>query len=109
VEDVTYIPTREGWLYLAILMDLCLRKIVGWSDGEHNDRHRALRALHMGFRNRRMEMELVPPEGYSTREEAHRSIFEYIYIEGFYTTWRKHSSLGFLSPDEYERRLSVQA
>jgi putative transposase len=157
--DVTYIATREGWLYLAIIMDLCSRKIVGWSDGEHNDRHLALRALHQAFRNRRMEkkglihhtdrgspyasedytgelfprgilpsmsrsgncydnapaesfmstlkMELVPPEGYSTREEAHRSIFEY--IEGFYNTWRKHSSLGYVSPDEFERRLSVQA
>jgi putative transposase len=157
--DVTYIPTREGWLYLAILMDLCSRKIVGWSDGEHNDRRLALQALRMAFRNRRVEkkglihhtdrgspyasgdytgelyprgilpsmsrsgncydnapaesfmstlkMELVPPEGYATREEAHRAIFEY--IEGFYNTWRKHSSLGYLSPDEYERRLSVQA
>jgi putative transposase len=159
VGDVTYIPTREGWLYLAIILDLCSRKIVGWGMGEHNDRELARRALHMALRNRRMEreglihhtdrgspyassdytgdliprgilpsmsrsgncydnapaesfmstlkMELVPPEGYSTREEAHRSIFEY--IEGFYNTWRKHSSLGYLSPDEYERRLSVQA
>jgi putative transposase len=159
VGDVTYIPTKEGWLYLAIILDLCSRKIVGWAAGEHNDRELARRALHMAFQNRRMErgklihhtdrgspyasgdytgdliprgilpsmsrsgncydnapaesfmstlkMELVPPEGYSTREEAKRSIFEY--IEGFYNTWRKHSSLGYLSPDEYERRLSVQA
>jgi len=159
VGDVTYIPTREGWLYLSIIMDLCSRKIVGWADGKYNDRELARRALHMAFQNRRMEkdglihhtdrgspyasgdytgdliprgilpsmsrsgncydnapaesfmstlkMELVPLEGYSSREEAHRSIFEY--IEGFYNTWRKHSSLGYLSPDEFERRLSVQA
>jgi putative transposase len=159
VGDVTYIPTREGWLYLAIDMDLCSRKIIGWATGDHNDRGLAREALHMAFRRRRMKldglihhtdrgspyasddytgdliprgilpsmsrsgncydnapaesfmstlkMELVPPEGYSTREEAHRSIFDY--IEGFYNTWRMHSSLGYLSPDEYERRLSVQA
>jgi putative transposase len=159
VGDVTYIPTREGWLYLAIMMDLCSRKIVGWSDGEHNDRYLARRALQPALRQRQvvrgmlihhtdrgspyasdeyrgdllaqgiqasmsrsgncydnapaesfmstLKMELIPPEGYRTREEAHRAIFEY--IEGFYNTWRKHSSLGFMSPNEFERQLSVSA
>ena len=159
VGDITYIPTREGWLYLAIIMDLCSRKIVGWATGKHIDRDLVCRALQMALQRRHVErgrmiyhsdrgsqyasddyqgdlsnheilpsmsrsgncydnapaesfmstlkMELVPPEGYATREEAHRSIFEY--TEGFYNTWRKHSSLGYLSPDEFERHLSVQA
>lgn len=159
VGDVTYIPTREGWLYLAIIMDLCSRKIVGWADGEHNDRDLARRALQEALRQRcvvrevlihhtdrgspyasgeyrgdlsdhgilpsmsrsgncydnapaesfmsTLKMELVPPEGYRTREEAHQAIFGF--IEGFYNTWRKHSSLGFKSPNEFERQLSVQA
>jgi len=34
VADVTYIPTREGWLYLAVLLDLYSRRVVGWSMGE---------------------------------------------------------------------------
>jgi transposase InsO family protein len=37
VSDVTFIPTRSGWLYLAAVMDLCSRRIVGWSMGERND------------------------------------------------------------------------
>jgi putative transposase len=140
-------------------MDLCSRKIFGWATGEHNDRERARRALHMTFRQRRMKLdglihptdrgsphssgdctgyliprwilpgmrrsgnchdnapaersmgalrtELAPPERHSTREESCRSIFEF--IEGFYNSGRHHSSLGYPSPDEYERRLSVQA
>jgi hypothetical protein len=35
--DVTYLPTRDGWLYLAVLIDLFSRKVIGWSMSEHND------------------------------------------------------------------------
>jgi putative transposase len=35
--DVTYLPTRDGWLYLAVLIDLYSRKVVGWAMSEHND------------------------------------------------------------------------
>jgi transposase InsO family protein len=33
--DITFIPTSAGWLYLAVVIDLCSRKIVGWSLGDH--------------------------------------------------------------------------
>jgi putative transposase len=54
-----------------------------------------------------LKMELTPPEGYPTQEEAHQAIIEY--IEGFYNTWRLHSSLGCLSLGEYKRHLFIQA
>lgn len=45
VGDVTYIPTAEGWLYLAVLLDLFARRIVGWATSATNDRELALHAL----------------------------------------------------------------
>jgi len=45
VGDVTYINTEEGWLFLAALMDLCSRRIVGWNTSSRNDRHLVLGAL----------------------------------------------------------------
>ena len=35
--DVTYVPTGEGWLYLASVVDLCSRRVVGWAMGAHHD------------------------------------------------------------------------
>jgi putative transposase len=155
VADVTYIPTREGWLDLAVVEDLFSRRVVGWSMDAtmtsrlvvdalemalarrlkgssasglvaHSDRgsqyarehyRRRLReeriACSMSRRgncwdNAPMESffaslkkELVHDEDYATREQAKASIFEY--IEAFYNRVRRHSSLGYVAPDEYER------
>ena len=152
VSDVTYIPTREGWLYLAAVEDLYSRRVVGWAMSDrmpsrlvadalamavqqrlpaagllaHSDRgsqyasehYRRLLATHgiecsMSRRancwdNAPMESffaslkkELVHHEDYQTREEAKASIFEY--IEVFYNRQRRHSTLGFKSPAEYEQ------
>ena len=57
VGDITYIPTNEGWLYLAVLLDLCSRRVVGWAMGKRMTRHLPLRALHMAVQNR------TPPKG----------------------------------------------
>jgi putative transposase len=53
VTDVTYVWTFEGWLYLAVLLDLCSRRVVGWAASETNDRQLALEALRraLGERN----------------------------------------------------------
>jgi transposase InsO family protein len=153
--DVTYIPTREGWLYLAVVEDLFSRRIVGWSMDAtmtsrlvvdalemalagrlkgsspsglvaHSDRGSQYASEHYQRRlseeritcsmsrrgncwdNAAMESffaslkkELVHDEDYATREEAKASIFEY--IEAFYNRVRRHSSLGYVAPDEYER------
>ncbi len=59
VGDVTYISTAEGWLYLAVLLDLFSRRVVGWATGACNDRELALRALDKALRTRRPRGGLV--------------------------------------------------
>jgi putative transposase len=155
VVDITYIPTDEGWLYLAGVLDLCSRKIVGWSMAEHlraelpadalsmavarrcpdagllhhsdrgvqyacDDYQRLLQSHGMEvsmsgrgdcWDNAAMESfwstlknELVHHERYETREQARRSIFEY--IEVFYNRQRLHSSIGYQSPEAFEAGLN---
>lgn len=155
VADVTYIPTREGWLYLAVVEDLFSRMVVGWSMSEtmtsrlvvdalemalarrlkgsssldliaHSDRGSQYASEHYQRRlceerikcsmSRRgncwdnapmesffasLKKELVHDEDYATRDQAKASIFEY--IEAFYNRVRRHSSLGYVAPAEYER------
>jgi putative transposase len=57
VTDVTSIPTDEGWLYLAAMLDLCSRRVVGWAASASNDRALALEALRRALRTRH------PPRG----------------------------------------------
>jgi len=57
VGDVTFVPTAEGWLYLAVLLDLLSRRVVGWATSDTNDRALALAALSQALRERR------PPAG----------------------------------------------
>jgi putative transposase len=51
--DITYIPTREGWLYLAVVLDLFSRKVVGWAMSRRIDAELALDALRMAFKLRK--------------------------------------------------------
>jgi len=55
--DITYIPTGEGWLYLAVVLDLCSRKVVGWAADDHLRAELPAAALQMALTQRR------PPEG----------------------------------------------
>lgn len=50
--DITYLPTAEGWLYLAVLLDLCSKTVVGWAMSEHLDTSVALAALRMAIERR---------------------------------------------------------
>jgi transposase InsO family protein len=153
VGDITYVRTDEGWLYLATLLDLYSRKVVGWSMSDRIDRILALNALEMAVLNRKPGAGLIHHTdrgsqyashdyrkaleghgmvasmsrkgncwdnavaesffstlkaevsgGYRTREEARRAIFEY--IEVFYNRKRRHSSIGYLTPNEFEARFS---
>jgi transposase InsO family protein len=153
--DITYIPTREGWLYLAVVEDLFSRRIVGWSMDQtmtsrlvvdalemalarrlkgssssglvaHSDRGSQYASEHYQRRLREeriecsmsrrgdcwdnaamesffasLKKELVHDEDYATRDQAKASIFEY--IEAFYNRVRRHSSLGYVAPEQYER------
>jgi putative transposase len=150
--DITYIPTAEGWLYLAVVEDLFSRRIVGWAMDATMTSRLVVDALEMAIRRRlpgeglvahsdrgsqyasehyqealrgrgivcsmsgvaqcwdnapvesffaSLKRELVHDERYTTREEAMASIFEY--VEAFYNRVRLHSSLGYVSPAEFER------
>jgi putative transposase len=152
VSDITYVWTREGWLYLAIVLDLFSRQVVGWAMSHclgqdmvlqalrqallrrgpvpglifHSDQGvqyacQAFRELLIQFRIiqsmsgkgncydnavaesffHTLKTELVYFEDYQTREEARRSIFEY--IEVFYNRERRHSALNYVSPVNFEQ------
>lgn len=59
VGDVTHIPTREGWLYLAVLIDLYSRQVVGWSMLKRNNTELLLGALNMAITQRRPQLGLI--------------------------------------------------
>lgn len=151
--DITYVPTREGYLFLGVVMDMFSRKIVGWSMRDDLRAELVVGALAMAVTRRRppaglvhhsdrgsqytslafgrtlRESGLVASMGsrgdaydnaacescvstikeewtkrhrYESRDQARLSIFRY--IETFYNPRRRHSSLGGISPDQYERR-----
>jgi transposase InsO family protein len=155
VVDITYVPTDEGFLYVAAVMDLCSRKIVGWQMADHLRTELCTDALEMALSARRpsasllhhsdrgvqyccgdyqrllsangiecsmsrtgnchdnaamesfwgtLKRELVHLENYPTREAAKRSIFEY--IEVFYNRQRRHSAIGYVSPEAFEASLN---
>ncbi len=154
--DITYVWTREGWLYLAVLLDLYSRRVVGWAMGERLTGRLAEQALLMALANRQpragllhhsdrgsqyaamnyqqvltthgitpsmsrkgncwdnacvesffgtLKRELIYHRQYRTRAEATQEIFEY--MEVFYNRQRRHSTLGYDSPAEFEARTAV--
>jgi len=158
VADITYIATRQGWLYLAVLLDLFSRRVVGWSLRERLSRQLVMEALEMGLARRQprgvlihhsdrgsqyasgefrqqmaahkilasmsrkgncwdnavaesffgsLKTELETQGIFPTRDRARREIFEYIEI--FYNRFRRHSTLGYISPREFEQRHSSAA
>lgn len=58
--DITYVPTREGWLYLSVVQDLFSRRVIGWAMDHCIDRHLVLSALDMALKGRRPPAGLVP-------------------------------------------------
>lgn len=153
VSDITYIWTEEGWLYLAAVLDLYSRSVVGWAMAERMTRELVVSALTMAVWRRRPEpgvvvhsdrgsqyasgdyqallethgflcsmsrkgdcydnaamesffhslkVEQVNGCRYRTREEAKADVFEY--IETYYNAVRRHSTLNYLSPRDFEKR-----
>jgi len=153
--DITCIPTAQGWLYMAGVIDLCSRKLVGWAAADHMETDLVAEALLRAIEQRKpaagllhhsdrgsqyasvayqgllarhgiaasmsgkgdcwdnapmesfwatLKGELTDHEHYATRDEARRSIGEY--IEAFYNRKRLHSSLGYVSPETFEASLN---
>lgn len=153
--DITYVATGEGWLYLAVVLDLCSRKVVGWAMADHLRAELCANALDMALKRRRpregllhhsdrgvqyacgeyrdllrsqgigcsmsrtgdcydnavvesffktLKAELVYHERYETREQARRSVFEY--VEVFYNRRRLHSGLDYRSPEQFEAAMN---
>ena len=57
--DITYVPTREGWLYLAVVIDLFSRKVVGWAMSDRIKKELVINAFNMAARNRKLLPDLI--------------------------------------------------
>ena len=156
VSDITYISTGEGWLYLAVVIDLCSRKVVGWSTSNNMKAKLVCDALKMALWQRRPEPDLIHHSDrgsqyasdvfrrllkdneiigsmsrkgncwdnavaesffgslkqervqwydYRTRDEARQDIVQYISM--FYNSYRLHSTLDYLCPNDFEKQLNA--
>jgi transposase InsO family protein len=153
--DITYVPTAEGFLYVAAVIDVFSRRIVGWAMDDHLRAELCVDALSMAIARRApgqgllhhsdrgvqyacdqyqllledhgimasmsrkgdcydnalmesfwgtLKTELTHHELYPTRADARQSVFEY--IEVFYNRQRRHSAIGYLSPEQFEASLN---
>ena len=156
--DITYLWTIEGWLYLAVVLDMSSRRVIGWSLGRRLEAGLVRSALERALHTRRpatglmhhsdrgsqyasrdyqrllaargivcsmsrrgncwdnavvesffatMKRELVRQHRWQTRTAASHAVFDW--IEAWYNTRRRHSSLGYLSPAAYEKKLETAA
>jgi putative transposase len=153
--DITYLDTQQGWLYLAVLIDLYSRRVVGWAMSERIDTALAMSALDMALAQRRpphglihhtdrgsqyashdyrralrdvgaecsmsrkgncwdnavaesffasLRKELTNRVAFVSRDAARSSVFQY--IEAFYNRARRHSTINYQSPIDFEIGLS---
>jgi putative transposase len=157
VADITYIPTWAGFLYLAVVLDVYSRRVVGWAVANHLRTELVLDALNMAVFRRRpanvihhsdqgcqytsiafgkhcekagirpsmgsvgdcydnamcesfnatLECELLAFHRFKNHQDARAAIFDF--IEGWYNPHRRHSALGYLSPNNFERRMAKAA
>ena len=151
--DITFIPTSTGWLYLAVVIDLCSRRIIGWSLDDHMRSDLVLDALRQALHTRpahdaifhsdrgsqygstsfrkalakaglrqsmsaranpyqnawtesfigTLKHEMLQGGCFENASDARIEIFEY--IDGYYNTHRKHSSLGYNTPNQFEAKI----
>jgi transposase InsO family protein len=156
--DITYIRTWQGWLYLATVIDIASRRVVGWATADHLRTDLVEQALRDAVATRRppagvifhsdrgcqytsaqfaaaahelgvrlsvgrtgqcwdnalaesffatIKGELLEHRSWATHAAARAAIFDY--IEGWYNTRRRHSTLDYLSPAAYENTAATQA
>jgi transposase InsO family protein len=151
--DITFIPTSTGWLYLAVVIDLCSRRVVGWSLADHMRSDLVLDALRQALQTRptdgtifhsdrgsqygsvpfrqalanaglsqsmsaranpydnawtesfigTLKREMLQGGCFEDANDARIELFEY--IDGYYNTHRKHSSLGYKTPSQFEAKI----
>jgi transposase InsO family protein len=151
--DITFIPTSAGWLYLAVVIDRCSRRIVGWSLADHLRSDLVLAALHQALQTRpardtifhsdrgsqygstpfrkalgtaglrqsmsarakpydnawtesfigTLKLEMLQDGCLANASEARTEIFDY--LEGYYNTHRKHSAIGYKTPNQFEAHI----
>jgi transposase InsO family protein len=97
--DITYIPIAEAWDYLAVVIDLCSLRVVGWEIADNMRSNLVSSALLKG--------ELIQDDSFEDIADARTAIFDY--IEAYYNTQRKHSSLGYMKPSQYEKQIKTLA
>jgi putative transposase len=153
--DITYIPVDGGWVYLAVIIDLCTRQIVGWSLADNMRAELVTAALEQAlgtktvepglvfhsdrgsqygsklFRERLADIsarqsmsgranpydnawtesvigtikhEMIQDGCFEDFDDARVALFDY--IDGYYNTQRKHSSIGYTTPNQCERNLT---
>ena len=157
VADITYCPTLAGFLFLAVVLDVFSRRIVGWAMENHLRTELVLQALNMALAQRHprqvihhsdqgcqytsvafgerckkagvcpsmgsigdcfdnamcesffatLECELFAWRQFQTQAEAKQAIFDF--IEGWYNTHRRHSSIGYCSPTALERKHAMSS
>jgi len=76
VSDITYLPTQEGWLYLAIILDACSRKVVGWQVEDHMESSLVTEALKQAWQRRTPAPGLLhhSDRGVQYASSAHRAL-----------------------------------
>jgi Integrase core domain len=128
VADMTYVPTWQGFLYLAVVTDVFSRKVVGWAFGVHMTQELVIAALDMALLTRKpqevihhsdqgsqyssiafgksffatLECELIDRRTWQTKAQARQAIFTW--IEAWHNPRRRHSGLGQMSPINFEKR-----
>jgi len=150
VADITYVPTLDGFLYLAVVLDVWSRRVVGWAMGSSLATQLVLAALEMAVRDRQptgvvhhsdkgcqytsvafgqrcidasikastgsvgdaydnamaesffstVETEVIRGRPLKSRSQARSEMFSF--IEGWYNPRRRHSALGYKSPNQFE-------
>lgn len=78
VTDITFVPTRRGWLYVATMMDLFSRRVVGWAMSQRIDQRLVVNALHMAIRQRRPQHGLIvhSDQGQQYAGSAYRTVLQ---------------------------------